>query len=60
MSKSAAYQAKLQQAKKFKKVAHTFNAKVCHWVYCTGCGLVALKNDATRKRMESGCESMEE
>lgn len=49
-----------QPKKKFKKIPHNFNKKVCHWMYCSGCGLVALKNDATRKRMEKSCESMEE
>jgi len=46
--------------KAFKKVPHQFNKKVCHWSYCSGCGLVALKNDATRKRMAQSCESMED
>jgi len=28
-------------------------------MYCSGCGLVALNNEATRKRMAKPCESME-
>lgn len=35
---------------------HKFDKKICHWWYCSGCGLVALKNDATRKRMKQKCE----
>lgn len=46
--------------KKFKSVPHKFNKRVQHWVYCSGCGLVALKNAATRKRMRQPCESMED
>lgn len=57
MTKDQAYRA---SKKAFKKVPHNFNKKVCHWMYCSGCGLVALKNDSTRKRMQQSCESMEE
>lgn len=57
MTKDQAYQA---SKKAFKKVPHSFNKKVCHWMYCSGCGLVALKNDSTKKRMKQSCESMEE
>lgn len=46
--------------RKFKVVTHSFTKKICHWMYCSGCGLVNLKNDATRKRMSQPCESMEE
>ena len=46
--------------KAFKKVPHNFNKKICRWVYCSGCGLVALNNEATRKRMAKPCESMED
>ncbi len=46
--------------KAFKTTMHSFNRKVCSWAYCSGCGLVALNNDATRKRMAKPCESMEE
>ena len=52
----------IYEAKKraFKTTAHRFNKKICGWVYCSGCGLVALNNDATRKRMSKPCESMED
>lgn len=60
MSKQQAYQSKLSQSRKFKKQPHQFTKKVCHWMYCSGCGLVALKNESTRKRIEQSCESMEE
>jgi len=46
---------------KYKVKNHIWNSryKICHWLYCPGCGLVALKNEATRKRMAKPCESME-
>ena len=59
-NKAQDYQAKLRSQKQFKTVPHQFNKKVCHWVYCSGCGLVALKNESTRKRMAEGCQSMED
>ena len=50
-----------EKQKRFKlNVPHRFDRKVCHWVYCSGCGLVALKNDRTRKLMNRPCNSMEE
>jgi len=59
-TKAQTYQAKLTSSKQFRTTPHQWNGKICSWVYCTGCGLVALRNDSTRKRMQQGCESMEE
>jgi len=56
-TKRQVYEAK---QKTFKTSVHVFNKKVCSWVYCSGCGLVALNNEATRKRMSKPCEAMEE
>ena len=56
-TKAQDYQAK---QKKFKVAAHQFTKKVFHWRYCSGCGLVNLKNESTRKRMVEGCQSMED
>lgn len=56
-TKAQDYQAR---QKKFRPVAHQFTKKVFHWWYCSGCGLVNLKNDSTRKRMAEGCQSMED
>ena len=51
---------KHSQKMKFKRVPHHFNRKVMHWFYCSGCGLVALKNEITQKAMRKPCNSMEE
>jgi len=56
-TKRQVYEAK---RKSFKTTSHSFSKKVCSWVYCSGCGLVALNNEATRKRMQKPCESMED
>lgn len=48
-----------QNQSKFKVVKHNFSGKVLSYRYCSGCGLVNLKNEATTKRMNSPCESME-
>ena len=59
-TKRQVYESKLMNKKRFKTVPHQFTKKICHWFYCSGCGLVNLKNEATRKRMMLGCESMED
>lgn len=41
---------------KTSKQGHAFTKKICHWFYCKNCGLVALKNDATEKRIREGCD----
>lgn len=50
---------------KFKKTPHKFNGRLggkakLPWPYCTGCGLVLLNNESTRKRAQQSCDSMEE
>ena len=57
ITKAQKYEAKI---KNFKTTKHAFNKKVCHWVYCSGCGLVALNNEVSRKAMQKPCYSMEE
>jgi len=47
------------KVKSFKTTKHIFNKKVCHWAYCSGCGLVLLNNDLSRKLAQKPCESME-
>ena len=34
---------------------HALTRKIMHWLYCARCGLVALKNDATRKALKAPC-----
>jgi hypothetical protein len=59
-AKAKMHTAKVAKDRQFQKVAHSFTKKVCHWFYCSGCGLVALKNESTRKRMQEPCDAMEE
>lgn len=59
-TKRQKYEAKVLHSKEFKTVPHSFTKKVMSWVYCSGCGLVALNNESTRKRIARNCESMEE
>lgn len=51
---------KYEQQKKFKTSSHTFNKMIFHWRLCTGCGMVLLKNERSRKKASRPCESMEE
>ena len=39
-----------------KSYPHSFTRKILHWWYCSGCGLVLLKNDASRKRANGSCD----
>ena len=41
---------------KVEHKGHTFNKKVCHWDYCSKCGLVALKNEPTARAIALGCD----
>ena len=34
---------------------HAFTKRVCSWPYCKHCGLVALKNEVTRRAMSAPC-----
>lgn len=52
----------MKVSKKKKIINHRFNgrSKSFHWNYCTGCGLVALKNERTKKAMKKPCDIDEE
>ena len=39
-----------------RRGVHAFTRKICHWPYCAHCGLVALKNDVSRKAAKAACE----
>ena len=45
----------LSQQGKRTSAAHSFTKRVLSWPYCSRCGLVALKNDATRREMGKPC-----
>ena len=34
---------------------HKMNRKIYHWRYCSQCGLVELKNKATRRALRKKC-----
>lgn len=34
---------------------HNMSKRVISWPYCSNCGLIALKNDATRKALKQAC-----
>lgn len=55
-TKRQKYEAK---KKKFKIVQHSFSKKIFNYRYCSGCGLVTLRNDRTRRAMARPCYSME-
>lgn len=47
---------------KVTRIPHSFNEniKVGGYMYCQNCGLVALKNQATRKAISKPCEVKED
>lgn len=45
----------LAQRGTVKSMPHNLNVAVLHWRYCSRCGLIALKNDASRKAMKAAC-----
>ena len=38
---------------------HRMTKRIFHWPYCARCGLVALKNDATRRALRAQCVTYE-
>lgn len=40
-----------------KKTRHVFTSKFFHWIYCSKCGLVLLKNEASKKESFKFCDS---
>lgn len=38
---------------------HAFTKRIVSWSYCAHCGLVALKNEATRREMSRKCVTYE-
>lgn len=45
---------------KTAKREHSMTKRVLNWMYCANCGLLALKNDATRKALKAKCIVYEE
>lgn len=38
---------------------HAMTKRILNWSYCAHCGLVGLKNDATRKALKEKCITYE-
>lgn len=34
---------------------HTMGGRIAHWAFCRRCGLVALRNPATRRALRAPC-----
>lgn len=43
-----------------EKKPHQWKGKLLNWNYCVHCGLLALKNDATRKAIRAACRNGED
>lgn len=39
------------------KKAHSWTGRICHWLVCSHCGLIWLKNDATNKVARGPCRN---
>lgn len=39
---------------------HRMTERVLHWCYCANCGLLNLKNEATRRAMKKSCQWIED
>lgn len=42
------------------KGTHNFKPMILSWPYCANCGLVLLKNEATRKAVKQPCIQLED
>ncbi len=64
MSKQTWYEVKdvaafLADKGKTRRGAHSMTRPLMHWRYCSHCGLLNLKNDATRRALRQPCVSVE-
>ena len=39
-----------------KRGVHNFSGRILNWNYCKKCGLVALKNKATKRAIRKACD----
>jgi hypothetical protein len=39
---------------------HRMTERVLNWSYCAACGLVAMRNEASRRALASACEGKRE
>ncbi len=42
-----------------KRGPHQMTKRILHWPYCSRCGLMALKNDASRAALKRECVTEE-
>ncbi len=42
-----------------KEGPHQMSDRILHWLVCSRCGLVALKNETTRKILRKSCVTFE-
>jgi hypothetical protein len=42
--------------RKIQRAPHSMTMKLLNWHYCSRCGILNLKNEATRKALKEGCE----
>jgi hypothetical protein len=45
---------------KISRGAHNMTGRILHWPYCKRCGIVALKNDETRRVLAKPCVILED
>lgn len=43
-----------------RRQPHAMSRKVLHWPYCARCGLVSLRNEATRLALRAACAAEED
>jgi hypothetical protein len=44
-----------QRGNKRVRDGHSLKGRILHWPYCEHCGLIALKNDVTRRALKAQC-----
>lgn len=43
-----------------RRGSHAMTKKILNWPYCAHCGLVALKNEASRRKLKEPCVTVED
>lgn len=50
---------KLEGSGTRRKGPHSFTSRILNWRYCSRCGLIALRNQASRQAERNECEWIE-
>jgi hypothetical protein len=52
---AATWELYVERPRVMRRAPHSFTRKILHWMACTRCGLILLKNEASRRAAKKVC-----